>query len=49
VQVAAEYVGVRVAGGRCALLGINVIDHVIVTGEGRYRSLADEGVLGGAR
>jgi DNA repair protein RadC len=32
-----------------ALLGINVLDHVIVTAEGRYRSLADDGVLGGAR
>ena len=32
-----------------ALLGINVIDHVIVTADGRYRSLADDGVLGGAR
>ena len=32
-----------------ALLGINVLDHVIVTADGRYRSLADDGVLGGAR
>lgn len=32
-----------------ALLGINVLDHVIVTAEGRYRSLADDGVLGGNR
>ena len=32
-----------------ALLGINVIDHVIVTAEGRYRSLADDGVLGAGR
>ena len=32
-----------------ALLGINVIDHVIVTADGRYHSLADDGVLGGAR
>ena len=32
-----------------ALLGINVIDHVIVTADGRYRSLADDGVLGGGR
>src|SRR5947207_980341 len=32
-----------------ALLGINVLDHVIVTADGRYRSLADDGVLGGGR
>ena len=32
-----------------ALLGINVIDHVIVTADGRYHSLADDGVLGGSR
>ena len=32
-----------------ALLGIHVIDHVIVTADGRYHSLADDGVLGGPR
>ncbi len=31
------------------LLGIGVLDHVIVTAEGRYHSLADNGVLGGSR
>ena len=31
------------------LLGINVLDHVIVTAEGRYHSLADDGLFGGAR
>jgi len=29
-----------------ALLGINVLDHVVL-GEGRYTSFADEGLLGG--
>jgi DNA repair protein RadC len=32
-----------------ALLGINVLDHIIVTAEGRYCSLADEGLLGDRR
>ena len=31
------------------LLGIAVIDHVIVTADGRYRSLADDGHLGDSR
>ncbi len=31
------------------LLGISVLDHVIVTAEGRFHSLADDGLLGGAR
>jgi len=36
----------RAAG---ALLGINVLDHVIVTAEGRYHSLANDEERGGAR
>lgn len=31
------------------ILGINVLDHVIVTTEGRYRSLSEDGELGGVR
>jgi DNA repair protein RadC len=32
-----------------SLLGLKVLDHVIVTGEGRYQSLAEDGVLRGTR
>jgi DNA repair protein RadC len=32
-----------------SLLGIKVLDHVIVTGEGRYQPLADDGLLRGNR
>lgn len=31
------------------LLGIRILDHVIIGENGAYRSLADDGVLGGAR
>lgn len=32
-----------------ALLGIGVLDHLVVTADGRYRSLADDGHLGDGR
>ena len=31
------------------LIGIRVIDHVVIGNEGTYRSLADDGLLGGSR
>jgi len=31
------------------LLGIRILDHVILGHDGAYRSLADDGVLGGGR
>ena len=31
------------------LVGIRVLDHIIIGHDGAYRSLADEGRLGGAR
>ena len=34
---------------RYQLVGIRVLDHIVIGHDGAFRSLADDGLLGGAR